>query len=130
MRKEYITQLQSIINNYEKYKEIAVPLKWAETQTSYCDASCYRKEVYLGLYTVRFETGYLQEHFSEAFVQMMLTMMAYSEEWEPNSWEHLTPAERHNAFVKAEAFYREYLCFERLHLQPIEAGKFKELIFS
>ena len=46
MRKEYITHLQSIINNYEKYKEIAVPLKWAETQASYYDASCYRGEIY------------------------------------------------------------------------------------
>ena len=119
MRKEYITQLQSIINNYEKYKEIAVPLKWAETQTSYCDASRYGHEIYLGLYTVRFEEGYLQSHFSEAFVQMMLTMLSYSEEWEPDRWAHFTPEERLNSLVKGEEFYREYLCFEKLRLELI-----------
>ena len=84
MRKEYITQLQNIINHYDRYKEIAVPLKWAETQSSYCDASHYGYELYLRVYIVRFKEGYLQAHFSEAFVQLMLTMVSYSEEREPD----------------------------------------------
>ena len=119
MRKEYITHLQSIINNYEKYKEIAVPLKWAETQASYYDASCYREEMYLRLYVVRFCEGYLNSHFPEAFVQMMLTVISCSEEWEPERWAHLTPEERLGSLVTGEKFYREYLCFEKLRLEPV-----------
>lgn len=130
MRKAYITQLQSIINHYDKYKEIAVPLQWAETQTAYCDASCYGHEIYLGLYEVRFRKGYLQTHFSEAFVQMMLTMLAYSEEWEPDRWAHIPPEERLNNMIKGEAFYREYLCFEKLRMQPVEAAHLRELVYS
>lgn len=119
MRKEYLTQLHNIINHYDRYKEIAVPLKWAETQSSSCDASHYGYELYFRLYTVRFKEGYLQAHFSEAFVQMMLTMLSYSEEWEPDRWAHLTPEERLASLVKGEEFYREYLCFEKLRLEPI-----------
>lgn len=119
MKEAYLTHLRSIINHYEKYKEIAVPLQWAEAQASYCDASCYREEWYLRLYVMRFSEGWLQAHFPEAFVQMMLTMITCSEEWEPDHWANLTPEERLQYMVKSEAFFREYLCFEKLRLDPI-----------
>ncbi|WP_303837882.1 hypothetical protein [Ruminococcus flavefaciens] len=130
MREEYMIHLQNIINHYDKYKEIAVPLKWVETQTDYCDASCYRREQYFRLFSVRFREGYLQTHFPEAFVQTMLTMMSYSEEWEPDCWAHISPEERLKFFVKGEEFYRGYLCFEKLRLQPIAADKFGDTVCS
>ena len=50
MRKDYFDTIKSIVTNYEEFKRISVPLKWAETETAYCDASQYFREVYL--YTV------------------------------------------------------------------------------
>ena len=130
MRKEYMTHLKSIINHYDMYKKIAVPLKWEETRTAYCDASQYRREIYLRLYTVQFRKGYLQTNFAEAFVQTMLTMMAYTEEWELDFWAHITPEERLNNLVKGQSFFSEYFCFERLCMQPMTAEELRQDVHS
>jgi hypothetical protein len=46
MREENMVHLKNIINHYDRYKEIAVTLKWVETQTDYCDTSYYKREQY------------------------------------------------------------------------------------
>ena len=128
MRKEYMAHLQSIINHYDMYKKIAVPLKWEETKTAYCNASRYEES--LQLYTVQFRQGYLQTNFAEAFVQTMLTVAAYSEEWETDFWAHIDPKERLDSLEKGQPFYSEYFCFERLCMQPMTAKELKDDVRS
>ena len=119
MRKDYFDTIKSIVTNYEEFKRIAVPLKWAETETAYCDASQYFREVYLHFYSVKFPKGYVQNNFPAAFVQTMLTAMGISEEWENDFWGSMSVQERSYVLTKAEQFYKEYICYERVCLQDI-----------
>lgn len=129
MRREHMTQLRGIVSHYDRCTDIAVPLEWADAQLSCCDLTpLLAGEEYLRLFSVRFETGYLHEHFAEAFVQMMLMTMAYYEEWEMDFWARISPEERARILAEAENFYREYLCFERVRLQPIAPGSLEDVV--
>lgn len=130
MRTEYMHILRSIVNNYQAYVEIAVSLQWQKAKTTYYDASQYGSEVHLAFCTVAFPKGYLQTHFAEAFVQTMFTMMAYSEEWEPDNWAHIPLAERRKHLTQGEALYRTYLCFERLTMQEMDAAEMQSNVHS
>ncbi len=85
-------------------------------------------EEYLRLFAARFETGYLHEHFAEAFVQTMLMAMAYHEEWGTDFWARISPEVRLRILAEAEDFYRGYLCFERVRLQPIAPGSLEDVV--
>ena len=130
MRKEYFDTIKNIVSNYEEFKRIAVPLKWAETETAYCDASQYFREVYLYFYSVKFPKGYVQNNFPAAFVQTMLTAMGISEEWENDFWGSMSVQERSYVLTKAEQFYKEYICYERVCLQEMTAAEFQKDVRS
>jgi len=129
MQKPFIEALQGIINDFDRCKEIAVPLPWAETQSRHCDLTHpVRSNELLDVYSVRFEAGYLQTHFPEAYVQTMLARMAYDEEWELDFWAHMSSEERRHCLVKAEDFYREYLCLEQQPLQSVDQASWEDTI--
>ena len=60
-----------------------------------------------------------QNNFPAAFVQTMLTAMGISEEWENDFWGSMSVQERSYVLTKAEQFYKEYICYERVCLQDI-----------
>lgn len=130
MQKEYIAVLKRIVNNYEEFKRIAVPLKWADTETAYCDASQYFREVYLRFYSVKFPRGYLQNNFADAFVQMMLTVINFTEEYESDFWTNMSLEERFSTLTKGESYFSEYICFERLGMQEMTAKELQNDVWS
>ena len=108
---------------------MAVPLEWADAQLSCCDVTpLLAGEEYLRLFAVRFDSGYLHGHFAEAFVQMMLMTMAYHEGWEMDFWARISPEERARILAEAEDYYREYLNFEQVRLQPIAPGSLGDVV--
>ena len=128
MKSEYMKILKNVVNNYEEYKEIAVPLKWIDSVSNYYYTS--RNETHMHLYTIEFPTGYLKNNFGDAFVQAVLTVMAYTEEFEQNFWKEISIEERKVILNKASRFYGEYICFDRLEMKEMTYGELVQEVFS
>ncbi|MDE6729932.1 MAG: hypothetical protein K2J71_04055, partial [Oscillospiraceae bacterium] len=74
----YMDILKKIVNHYDYYKNIAVNLEWTAFDTKYYD--WYRKYP-VGMFITTFDfsqKNYVKENFEQAYVQTVLTYMAYA----------------------------------------------------
>ena len=60
----------------------------------------------------------------------MLTAMGISEEWENDFWGSMSVQKRSYVLTKAEQFYKEYICYERVCLQEMTAAEFQKDVWS
>lgn len=103
----------------DEYNRIAASLKWQQCVSECYDSSQYWREIYLRFYCVSFPEGYVKDCAEEAFVQTLLTVMAYSEGFELNFWAETSAKERAELLDKAEAFYSEYCRFNRIYMEEM-----------
>lgn len=77
----YTDILKKIVNNYDYYRDIAVNLEWIESDSKYYDwFKKYPVEIFITV--CYFPEGYVKNNFEQAYVQSVLTYIAYAEEFE------------------------------------------------
>lgn len=113
----YIDILKKIVNHYEYYKNIAVNLEWAEFNSRYYD---WFQKYPIGIYVAvcEFQEGYVKDNFEQAYMQTVLTYMAYINEFEEDF--RNTPSDELLKYMtEAEDFYSAYITYEELRMIPV-----------
>ena len=65
---------------------------------------------HLNFIAVDFEKGFVEKHFDEAIVQMMIMFISVAEDWSPHDgWKNMTVQERLESFEKARYLYEGYV---------------------
>ncbi|MCM1315022.1 MAG: hypothetical protein NC244_06605 [Alistipes senegalensis] len=113
----YIDILKQIVNNYERYKNIAVNLEWVENYSKYYD---WFKKYPLGMIVsiYDFPENYVRDNFEQAYVQTVLTYMAYMEEFKEDFWK-IPSSERLQYLTQAENFYSDYITYKEYRMKPV-----------
>ena len=109
----YIDILKQIVNNYERYKNIAVNLEWAEFNSKYYEwFNNHHIEMFVTI--CDFQEGYVKNNFEQAYVQTVLTYIAYAEEFKKYS-----SAEIIEYIAKNEVFYTDYIYHKDLRMKKV-----------
>ena len=124
MKKEHLSSLKNIINNYEEFKKIAASLTWVDSEFVCCDASQRFREIALYFFSVKFPNNYLQTNFSNAVVQTMLSVMGEQEEWGYDCWKNMTSDERIESLTRYESFLSDYVCYKRCPMREMTSVEF------
>ena len=113
----YIDILKQIVNNYECYKNIAVNLEWAEIQSSGYN---WYKKYPVGIYGIicEFPEGYIKDNFEQAYVQTVLSQMAYSEEFE-DDFRNIPSSELLKYMTQYEYSYACYMSYDELRMKSV-----------
>lgn len=113
----YIDILKKIVNNYKYYKDIAINLEWIKADSKYYD---WYKKYPIGMFAniINFPENYVKNNFERAYVQTVLTGMAWSEEWEQDFW-NIPFSERLKYMIQAENFYAGYMTYRELRMKPV-----------
>lgn len=128
MKESYYENIKSIVNNYDKYSEIAANLDWQKAMTAWHSVS--HSECSVSIYINKYSAGYIQNNFERAFVQMILTIMGINEEWDEDYWELMPVEERRECLDIAVDFYKPYVCFDRICMQVMSSEEVKKDILS
>lgn len=113
----YIDILKKIVNHYEYYRNIAVNLEWAEFNSKYYD---WFQKYPIGIFVAvcEFQKGYVKNNFEQAYVQTVLTYMAYIEEFKEDF--RNTPSDELLKYMtQAEDFYSNYMTYKELRMIPV-----------
>ncbi|MDE6425311.1 MAG: hypothetical protein K2K89_04125 [Ruminococcus sp.] len=112
----YIDILKQIVNNYERYKSIAVNLEWTEFNSRYYE--WFNHHVGIFVTVCDFPKGYVKNNFEQAYVQTVLTYMAYSEEFKEDF--RNTPSDELLKYMtQAKDFYAIYMTYEELRMKSV-----------
>ncbi len=120
--------LRRLINRYDNFKTIAASLKWNGAVSSHYDFSA-RYPIGFYAHCCTFPEGFLAAHFEEAFVQMMLAVTAWYEEWDANFWD-MSYEERMHCLTNGAALYAESITFPALKLSECAAADMLSEILS
>ncbi|MCM1507807.1 MAG: hypothetical protein NC177_11835 [Ruminococcus flavefaciens] len=114
----YADILKNIVNNYERYRNIAVNLKWTDFNSRYYD---WYKKYPVGIYGVicEFPEGYVKNKFEQAYVQTVLTKMSYSEEFDKDVFRNTPSAERLKYMTENILYYASYMSYEQLRMKTV-----------
>ncbi|MCM1357738.1 MAG: hypothetical protein NC205_04020, partial [Prevotella sp.] len=106
-----------IVNNYERYKNIAVNLEWTEFNSKYYD---WFKKYPVGIFVTvcDFPENYVKNNFEQAYVQTVLTYMAYSEEFKED-FRNTPSNELLKYMTQAKDFYAIYMTYEELRMKSV-----------
>lgn len=94
MTEEQLAIIRRILEDYEKLAKIASDMRWAKTETKCMDTDRMSLNAIASFISLRFEKGYVQEHFPEAVTQaMMAAVTLYNEldadeEWQDDALRH------------------------------------------
>ena len=110
----YMDILKKIVNHYDYYKDIAVNLEWTEIHSKYYD---WYKKYPVGMFitTFDFPEDYVKNNFEQAYVQTVLTYMAYAEEFKEDF--RNTPSDELLKYMtQAEDLYSNYITYKELRM--------------
>ncbi|MDE5768101.1 MAG: hypothetical protein K2H82_01825 [Oscillospiraceae bacterium] len=113
----YMDILKKIVNHYDYYKNIAVNLEWTELRTKYHD---WYKQYPVGMFVTTFDfpENYVKDNFEQAYVQMVLTDMAHTENFE-EGFQNVPSSELLEYMTQNVPFYAEYMTYEELRMTPV-----------
>ena len=111
------TILRELLEDHERFSEIAVSLPWAETTVTYIQETKAHPHQWAFITAVRFPQGYVNAHFAEAYVQTRITHLSCTEEWGADSYKDWTPEEKR---LHLQSFQSEYTGF-KLDLSTMQA---------
>lgn len=113
----YIDILKKIVNHYDYCRNIAVNLEWAEFNSRYYD---WYKNYPVGIYVTvcDFPDGYVKNHFEQAYVQAVLTYIAYVEEFNED-FRNTPSAELLEYMTLGESFYSGYFTYKELRMESV-----------
>lgn len=87
--------LLGLLVQYDRFKEIAVNLQWADTVVTHIEeTNAPEKWKWVFVTEIKFPTGFVPNNLPEAFVQAMITHFRCTEELETNFFDKLNPEER------------------------------------
>ena len=112
----YIDILKQIVNNYERYKKIAVNLEWVEFNSKFYNWYEYPHGMIVTV--CDFPKNYVKENSEQAYVQAVLCNMAYQEEWEQDFWK-ITSSERLEYMTQANSLYSDYMTYKEYRMKPV-----------
>ena len=129
MRDTYRAILEELLLHYEQFSALAAALEWQHAD-NFCMETALdaQRNLHLNVYTVAFPPGYVQTHFTEAFVQMLLTVIAMQEEWDPAAVWGSSTAEARRRFLNDE-LHTQHLLFSG-RLRDMEPAEFAEHVFT
>lgn len=113
----YADTLKKIVNNYERYKNIAVNLEWTQLNSRYYE---WHKQHNVGIFVTvcDFSKSYVKNNFEQAYVQAVLTYMAYMEKFKED-FRNTPSAELLKHMTQAEALYEDYNTYKKLRMKPV-----------
>lgn len=124
----YMDGLSRLINHYEHFKDIAVSLEWGEVVSEHHDFSV-RYPIGFHAHICTFSEGYLAAHFEEAFVQTMLLVTAWYEEWAWDFWD-MSYEERMHCLTNGAELYQECIHFPAMRLPEVTTKEILAEILS
>lgn len=111
----YIDILKQIINNYERFKEIAVNLECVVVNSVHLD--WYKKyPVGITVDIINFPEGYVKNNFEKAYVQAVMSYIAWAEEWKQNFW-NLTAEKR--LFCLTKGRLEDYISYKEVRMKSV-----------
>lgn len=128
MKAKYLKVFEKIINNYDEYMRTATYLEWVDNVIHNIVISKYESSIHFCM--IEFPVGYLENHFQEAFVQLMLSVMAYNEEFDLNFWKDFSYKQRNDILNTASTFYREYISIHQCEIKEMTYHEFEDDIYS
>ncbi len=112
----YADILKKIVNNYKYYKNIAVNLEWVEFDSKYYE---WFNNYHIGMFVTvcDFPEDYVKNNFEQAYVQTVLTYIAYAEEFK--KYKKYSSAEIIEYIAKNEVFYTDYIYHKDLRMKTV-----------
>lgn len=80
MTEEQLAIIRSILEDYKKLANIASDMCWAKTETKWVETDRMDLNAIASFISLRFEKGYVPEHFPEAVTQAMIASVTLSNE--------------------------------------------------
>lgn len=113
----YIDILKKIVNHYEYYRNIAENLEWTEFNSRYYE---WHKNHRVGIFVTvcDFPEGYVKNNFEQAYVQTVLTYIAYAEEFKED-FQNALSAELLEYMIKSEELYADYITYKELRMKQV-----------
>ena len=111
----YIDILKQIVNNYERYKNIAVNLEWLESSSKYYD--WVNEYTIIGIYVTvcDFPENYIKNNFEQAYVQTVLTYMACGKR-KQDFWK-VPYSKRLEYMTRDKELYEGYITYNKLRMK-------------
>lgn len=116
--------LRMLTDDFDRFAEIAVSMEWVDTKVTHIEETKAHVHQWAIITSVRFANGYIQEHFSEAYVQARITHLGCTEEWGSDFYKVWMPDDK---MVHLRNFQDEYTEFE-LNISEITAEKLAQEI--
>ncbi|MDE7105404.1 MAG: hypothetical protein K2O36_05940 [Ruminococcus sp.] len=113
----YADILKKIVNHYDYYKNIAVNLEWTVFNSGYYE---WHKNHHVVIFVTvcDFSGDYVKNNFEQAYVQTVLTYMAYMEEFKED-FRNTPSAELLKYMTQAEDFYANYITYKELRMKQV-----------
>lgn len=111
---EDIEDVEGVMSDYEKFREIAQELDWfhIEGRHEYFSAR-YPLGLYLDAY--EFPEGYVRENMAQAYVRGVMSSIGFYEEWNDDFW-RMPLGERRKCLEQGKELYKSYAIPKELRM--------------
>ena len=111
-----LRQLKSVIQNYEVFACFAEKLEWPDVKEQHEDWWRRSDPIGIQLHVFEFPEDYvILHHIEDVYAGVVLSIMAYFEEWGPRFWD-IPQAERKQCLEQGIDLYGNYAMFKELRL--------------
>ena len=111
-----LDQLKSVTQNYEVFACIAEKLEWTDVEERHEDWWDRSDPFGIRLDVFKFPEDYvILHHIADVYARVVLSDMAYYEEWDPRFWD-MPQTGRRQCLEQGTDLYRNYAMFHELRL--------------